>query len=143
MLGKRIKECKLRLKHMRAKRDTGAIHEYKEVKKYLFLILDQQECFWTQRSEQLWLAAGDKNTKYFHAACNTRRRTNRLNRLKNEDEAWVDWHNRIRNLIHSYYTDLFSTHQVNYNEVISCVSQTISQDQNRELGMEVSKGGGK
>lgn len=43
---KRIKECKLQLKYLRAKRDINSVQEYKLVKQQLFLILDQREVFW-------------------------------------------------------------------------------------------------
>ena len=45
------------------------------------------EMDWRQRSRQLWLAAGDANTKFFHQAANARRRTNRIGRLRLGDSV--------------------------------------------------------
>lgn len=103
--GKRIRECKARLKILRGRRDASSIQEFKEVKQQMFLILDQKETFWQQRSKQLWLQAGDKNTRYFHAACNTRQRTNRIQKLKDDRGVWVDWNTGLQELITNYYTD--------------------------------------
>lgn len=131
--GKRIKECKFKLKQLRNKRDEVSVVEYEELKKQLFLILDQKEIFWRQRSKQLWLQAGDKNTRYFHGACNTRRRSNMIHRLKNEAGEWVDWQNGLQNLITQFYTELFTAANTNHVEVIEAVSQSITQVDNMDL----------
>ncbi|XP_074342236.1 uncharacterized protein LOC141679713 [Apium graveolens] len=89
--GKRIKECKFQLKQLRNKRDENSVAEYKVPKKKLFLILDQKEIFWRQRSKQLWLQAGDKNTKYFHGACDypvlANRMKNMLEKVVSESQS--------------------------------------------------------
>lgn len=69
--GKRIKECKLVLKQLRSRRDEQSVRRCNEAKKQLFLVLDQREIFWRQRSKQLLLEVGDKNTKYFHASASS------------------------------------------------------------------------
>lgn len=48
-----IKACKTELKQLRNRRDNVSTEKYKEVKKQLFLILDQKEIFWRQCSKQL------------------------------------------------------------------------------------------
>lgn len=53
--GVRINQCKTKLKQLRQLRDSNSVRLYKEVNKELFLILDQREIFWRQRSKQLWL----------------------------------------------------------------------------------------
>ncbi|XP_074352660.1 uncharacterized protein LOC141691805 [Apium graveolens] len=47
----RIRECKIRLKVLRGKRDAQAKEEYDLIRKKLHLILDQKEIFWRQRSK--------------------------------------------------------------------------------------------
>lgn len=42
-------------------------------------------------------------------------------------------------MIQSYYSTLFSTNQVDYEEVIDCIPQSISQEQNIELNKEITK----
>ena len=45
------------------------------------------EMDWWQRSRQMWLAAGDANTKFFHQVANGRRRSNRIGRLRLGDSV--------------------------------------------------------
>lgn len=49
--GKRVKECKLELKNLRDKTDGDSVKKFKAAKQKLFLILDQKEMFWRQRSK--------------------------------------------------------------------------------------------
>ncbi|XP_074336953.1 uncharacterized protein LOC141674128 [Apium graveolens] len=85
----RIKKCKAELKNLRNKTDAESLEKFKEAKQKLFLILDQNEMFWRQRSKQLWLQAGDKNTRYFHAAASERRRSNAIQKLQNTEVLMV------------------------------------------------------
>ncbi|XP_074358745.1 uncharacterized protein LOC141698038 [Apium graveolens] len=136
---KRICECHQKLKQLRRRRDAQSLQEYKDTKHQLYLILDQKEIFWRQRSKQLWFNAGDKNTKYFHAACNKRQRTNRITKLKDGSGEWLDWQNGLENLIQSFYSNLFTATQVDYEEVVDCVSQTLDHEHNSELTKDVTR----
>lgn len=83
--GGRIKKCKELLKQFRGGRVAYSINQYMEAKKQLGLIYNQREIFWRQRSKQLWLQAGDQNSKYFHQFASKRRRNNQIHRLKDEE----------------------------------------------------------
>ncbi|XP_074337078.1 uncharacterized protein LOC141674256 [Apium graveolens] len=121
---RRIRDCKERLQQLRSARDAQSSRMYKEAKQKLFLILNQRKIFWKQRSKQLWLQSGDKNTKYFHASCNVRRRTNHIQKLKDTDGSWVDWQTNLQQLITRYYQDLFTA--TKSSEVIDCVTESVS-----------------
>lgn len=42
------------------------LRSIKILKAEITSIIHQDELFWRQRSQSIWLPAGDKNTKYFH-----------------------------------------------------------------------------
>lgn len=48
---KRIKDCKTKLKRLRNKQDAQSTVQYDEARKQLYLVLDQKEIFWRQRSK--------------------------------------------------------------------------------------------
>ena len=41
-----------------------------------------EEASWRQKSREIWLKEGDRNTKFFHQMANAHRRRNQLNRIK-------------------------------------------------------------
>ena len=41
-----------------------------------------EEVSWRQKSREIWLKEGDRNTKFFHKMANAHRRRNQLNRIK-------------------------------------------------------------
>jgi hypothetical protein len=52
--------------------------EERNVQKNLQLLLDRDDVRWRQRAKEIWLKNGDRNTKYFHACANAKRRKNSL-----------------------------------------------------------------
>lgn len=96
-------------------------------------MLDQKEISRRQRSKQLWLQVGEKNTKYFHVSCNKRKRNNHIQKLKNADGDWVDWSSGLQELIKEYFQQLFTENQTQGDVVLNCISKTVSEQQNMEL----------
>ncbi|XP_074351201.1 uncharacterized protein LOC141690330 [Apium graveolens] len=137
--GDRIKNCKKKMQMLRKCRDAESVRRYNDIKAELFLILEQKEIFWRQRSKQLWLHSGDKNSKYFHAAASVRRRNNQINRLKNGEGCWVDWDAGLADHITEYYNHLFTTTQTDWHETIECIDVKITEEHNMELLQTVTE----
>lgn len=136
--GSNIKACKTELRCLRDKEDSHSVTKYEEVKKRLHLIPDQRDIFWRQRSKQLWLQSGDKNSKYFHMSANSRKRANQITKLKNAAGEWKEWNVVIEELIVDYYAGLYSASQVEWMEVTECVTNFITAEQNLGLLKEVT-----
>uniref|UniRef100_A0A803NTG1 Reverse transcriptase n=1 Tax=Cannabis sativa TaxID=3483 RepID=A0A803NTG1_CANSA len=126
----RLNKCNKVLKCLKNRRYEESIKKYKETQTQLYEILTQKEVFWRQRSKQLWLQAGDQNTKYFHACATSRKRNNHIVCLKNRAGVWAGWDNGLKEVMADYYRELFTASTSNWERVIACVDNVVSEDQN-------------
>ena len=63
--------------------DNGRIEEELQVE--LLEWLARTEVLWKQKSRELWLKEGDRNTKFVHLSTIIRRRWNHIDAIKSED----------------------------------------------------------
>ena len=129
----RIKNCKMEIRRLKKCRDANSVQKYREAKENMAKILELKEIFWRQRSKQLWLHSGDKNSRYLHASASARRRSNQLVKLQNGEGNWIDWDDGLAEHIVEHFNHLFTATQVNWHEVIDCVDSKITTEQNEEL----------
>lgn len=129
----RIKQCKVVMKQYRGGRDDSSKGKYREARKEMMKVLDQRDIFWRQRAKQLWLSAGDQNSKYFHNYASTRRRNNQITKLINDEGNWVEWETGLTALISEYFSKLFTANEVDWQEVIDNIPTTVTISQNEEL----------
>ena len=84
---------------------------------------------WKQRSRVQWLKKGDKNTKNFHARATSRRKQNRLLKLRTGNGRWVDDTDGLCNMVSSYFENTFhistSSTQPECVEVVSCLEKSL------------------
>lgn len=85
---------------------------------------------WRQRCKQLWLQAGDRNTKFFHAMATERKRSNTISQLKDYQGNWISWEQGLDNMVVEYLTDLFTSVGSNYSEITNYVDPCVSASQN-------------
>lgn len=116
-----------------------SIQMYEEAKRKLHKVLDQREIFWRQRSKQLWLQAGDINSRFFHNSSTARRRSNQIHRLKNIEGEWRDWNSGLQEIITDYYKNLFTASVVEWEPVIDCINHVITREHNEFLLNEVAE----
>lgn len=133
----RISMCKKTLRMLRGKRDEDSINRYKETQNKLAEIYLQKEIYWRQRSKQLWLQFGDRNTKYFHTSATNRKKNNTILKLQDDSGSWKDRDDGLHKLIEDYFSDIFSTVGVECEGVLSEVQHRISENQNNWLLEEI------
>ncbi|XP_021747551.1 uncharacterized protein LOC110713405 [Chenopodium quinoa] len=68
----------------RGGRAAAQVCERRKIVKEISALL-HVEVYWRQRSRVLWLAAGDRNSSFFHRKANQRRQKNVINSLVTED----------------------------------------------------------
>ena len=65
--------------------------------------LEREELKWRQKSRELWLKEGDRNSKFFHLSTVIRRRRNFIAEIKLQNNQWI----QARADIEKYFTDHF------------------------------------
>ena len=70
---------------------------------------EQIDLYWRQRAHTNWLRFGDRNTTFFHNACSSQRRRNRIGKLQKENEGWAVEELEKQELATNYFPQLFST----------------------------------
>ena len=66
-----------------------------------------EEISWRQKSRELWLKEGDRNTGFFHRMANSHRRRNFMGKIKIEGR-WVEEESEIRKSIVDAFQSLFT-----------------------------------
>lgn len=88
-----------------------------------------------------WLQWGDKNTKFFHATTIQRRERNKLQRIKNDEEEWVEGQEDIQRLIKEYFQEIYKPADSGANrDCINLISRLVTDAMNERLMSPVSEG---
>ena len=105
----------------------------------LLLAYKKEEEFWRQRSRLTWLAAGDKNSGYFHAVCKGKRARNRISVLENASGVSLFEEDQIVCEITNYFQYIFSSVDVSESSPTSAsivdqaITPSVSEDMNEQL----------
>ncbi|XP_071940395.1 uncharacterized protein [Coffea arabica] len=81
----KIEQIKNQLSELKQSSGNTSKGSVDSLKKQLKEAYKEEELHWHQKSRIQWLKEGDRNTKYFHAIVQGRRRRNRMNKLQRED----------------------------------------------------------
>lgn len=90
--------------------------------------LIRSEVLWRQKSRELWLKLGDKNSKFFHLSTIIHRRNNNVNAIKKDDGTWIYESNQIRKLFQDYFMELFKEEEISFPKhlehlVLPCITE--------------------
>nr|XP_023895077.1 uncharacterized protein LOC112006991 [Quercus suber] len=112
--------------------ENGRIEEELQVELSEWLL--RSEILWKQKSRELWLKEGDRNTKFFHLSTIIRRRQNNIDAIKTEEGCWVTNSNQIRQLFYSSFKSLFTEECVNFPEHLdNLLTSCITEEENSML----------
>ncbi|CAA7031134.1 unnamed protein product [Microthlaspi erraticum] len=92
----------------------------------------EEEGFWKQRSRQLWLALGEKNTEFFHAVTKGRKAINKFSVIEDENNNPVFEEGKITEVITKFYQTLFTSeggtsHDTVWEALKPCISEEVNQ----------------
>jgi hypothetical protein len=88
----------------------------KEIQNELQLKMEQEDIKWRQRSKTDWLQFGDKNSKFFHACANQRRRSNQIHSILDEQGLLRETQEDIGAAFTNYFNNLFATDGMEHME---------------------------
>ncbi|XP_070008168.1 uncharacterized protein LOC142165152 [Nicotiana tabacum] len=101
-----------------------------EMIKYLAL----EEEFWRQKAGMLWFKDGDRNTKFFHAQFNGRKKRLKLSRIQNNLGNWIEEDHLIAEEAVKFYKDQFTESTVpNAFDILNHVPSMVDSDQHERL----------
>ena len=104
-LRERIKELEKKIEEVQGAEPT---QENLELEAALSLELDdrlaKESLKWHQKSREIWLKEGDRNSRFFHLTTLVRRRRNFIFDIKQEDGSWI----LGREAIQEYFKHQFS-----------------------------------
>ncbi|XP_042511749.1 uncharacterized protein LOC122086898 [Macadamia integrifolia] len=132
----KIKKYLHELEQLQLLPSSDLIHDQIVVTTLLDLELANEEELWHQKSRQLWLKGGDKNTSFFHASTIQRRQMNRILKSKRPSGSWTESENEIYQEFLNHFNDAFSSEGIDESallQVLSTIELKISRDTNEQL----------
>ncbi|KAL2939928.1 hypothetical protein RDABS01_001310 [Bienertia sinuspersici] len=130
---KELRECQ---KHMSTLMEKQQTKDVIEQMKMLDIRMDElerrEEMFWHQRSRQNWLESGDKNTSFFHAKANQRRKRNNIEIIRGAVGNMFEKEEETAEVFTSYFEELFNSgSQIDSAPVINVMQNVIPESMTR------------
>jgi hypothetical protein len=104
------------------------------VKKEIEILMEQEDIKWKQRAKQNWYQNGDRNTPFFHAWADHRRRINHIHSIT--DEEGRVWKNKkdIPKIFSDFFQRLFHTGGVaGVKECLENLETRVTNEMNEDL----------
>jgi hypothetical protein len=110
------------------------VDRIKTLQQEIDLLLEQEDVKWRQRAKLSWYEKGDRNTPYFHAWVSQRRRTNRINRMEDDDGVvWKD-EQEISQAFVNFFNQLYTSEgSACLAECMEGVQAAVTEDMNKDL----------
>ncbi|KAK4254761.1 hypothetical protein QN277_010094 [Acacia crassicarpa] len=121
---------------------VGLLPKYEELQltlwKELEDVLIQESLMWARKAKMEWSVFGDRNTRYFHARANRRRKSQRVEAIKDGEGSWLYDPHSIRNLATGFFSnllteDVISRPALNCHVSYPCVDTDLLRWCNREV----------
>jgi hypothetical protein len=97
------------------------------------------DLLWKQKSRELWLKNGDRNTKFFHLSTSLKRRHNSIDAIKTEKGVWIIDAKLLREFISEKFEVLFKVEDVNFpQDLDNLIPLSITVAENDELNSILS-----
>ncbi|KAL9687653.1 hypothetical protein QQ045_032060 [Rhodiola kirilowii] len=131
----KIKCIKQKLEVIKSsERSDEAVEEEARLSNELDQWLLREEILWMQRSRVTWLNSGDKNTKFFHARANQRRKKNWLRELRDIHGTKFSEPDKLTEIASEYFDNMFTSSltdgPMDWERLLWCVKPVVTEEMN-------------
>lgn len=106
-------------------------------------LLIKEEIFWRQKSREVWLKAGDRNSKFFHNSTKARRECNKISCLKVGDGSLIEDLDEIKFSAVNYFQNLLNDWEGSnwkvQNTFLQFIPKLITQEQSNSLNAKFTE----
>jgi hypothetical protein len=115
--------------------ETEAVMEnIKQLRKEVNDLIELEDLKWRQKAKQHWLQFGDKNSKYFHACVNQRRKNNQIKQIQNRLGVVCREQETIEEAFVDYFKTLFQATRIeNVEKCLVGMESRITDEMNEHL----------
>ena len=116
--------------------DTRTQQERAELKEELNQAYLEEEIFWKQKSRVMWLRAGDRNTRFFHAVTKAKRIKNTLHSIQDHNGVIHRGQKEVAQVAERYFQNIFTSTPVNESllmDVFSGFQTRVTEEMNIDL----------
>ncbi|XP_042942921.1 uncharacterized protein LOC122277107 [Carya illinoinensis] len=110
-----------RLKQLQQFECKQNVAKIRKVQEEISLLLEKKDLRWRQRAKFNWYKHGDKNTKYFHACTNQRRKRHTIKQVINEQNRMVSGSGEIERASGYYFEELFRSTEPSREDLEGCL----------------------
>ncbi|XP_059436777.1 uncharacterized protein LOC132169841 [Corylus avellana] len=97
-------------------------------------LMELEELKWKQRARVEWLRNGDKNTRFFHACANQRRKSNSIRMVCDLAGNYMETQEAIGDAFVDYFRELFTSGRSDcMEECLGAIDRRITDDMNMRL----------
>ena len=82
---------------------------------------------WQQKSREIWLKDGDRNSRFFHLTTLVRRRRNFISDIKQEDGSWISGKEAIQEYFNANFQSLYQSSSPQIPENLEYSLRLVSQ----------------
>ncbi|KAL5555093.1 hypothetical protein UlMin_037329 [Ulmus minor] len=96
----------------------------------------KEERYWKQRSKDMWLKCGERNSKFFHQKASARKSNNTITGLLDNNEKWCDEEEGLAHIIENHFETLFSSSSpssVDFDQVLASIERKVTPQLNDQL----------
>jgi hypothetical protein len=129
-----LKQKSKRLLQLQGNNSPNHVEDIKQIQKDIDDLLEREDIKWKQRAKQNWFSQGDRNTKFFHAWANHRRKINSIWSITDEHgRAWRR-QKEIGKAFVDYFGDIFTSNGVaDFSQCLETMEPRISEEMNSAL----------